>query len=135
MARNPSGGGASMEKFDRVAIIEFVLDNLVWIMLVVVLAVFSLTVPNYFQIGIFANIVEQSTFVGVLAIGLAIVIIAGHLDLSVESVMGLAAMVTGILFASHGVGLGFSFTPAWLILPISLTVALLTGALIGALNA
>ena len=49
------------------------LDNLVWIMLVVVLAIFSLTIPHYFQIGIFANIIEQSTFVGVMAIGLAIV--------------------------------------------------------------
>ena len=54
----------------RRAVIEFVLDNLVWFILVVVLALFSLTVPNYFQIGIFANIIEQSTFVGIMAIGL-----------------------------------------------------------------
>ncbi len=60
------------------ALVEFLLDNLVWLILVVVLVVFSLTVPNYFQLGIFANIVEQSTFVGTLAIGLALVIIAGH---------------------------------------------------------
>ena len=64
---------------------EFVLDHLVWFMLAAVLIVFSLFVPNFFQIGIFANIIEQSTFVGVMAIGLAIVIIAGHMDLSVES--------------------------------------------------
>ena len=68
--------------------IEFVLDNLVWLMLVVVLAVFSIAIPQFFQIGIFANIVEQSTFVGAMAIGLAIVIIAGNMDLSVESVDG-----------------------------------------------
>ena len=62
---------------------EFVLDHLVWFMLAVVLIIFSAFVPNFFQIGIFANIVEQSTFVGVMAIGLAILIIAGHMDLSV----------------------------------------------------
>ncbi|MFZ5674959.1 MAG: ABC transporter permease [Pseudomonadota bacterium] len=116
------------------ALIEFLLDNLVWLMLVVVLAVFSLTIPNYFQIGIFANIIEQSTFVGVMAIGLAIVVIAGNMDLSIESTAALSAMITGILFASHGIGIGFTTAPAWLVLPLSLGIALLVGAIIGALN-
>ena len=85
------------------AIAEFVLDHLVWFMLAVVLIVFSIFVPNFFQIGIFANIIEQSTFVGVMAIGLAIVIIAGHMDLSVESTAALAAMVDRhtVLLARH----------------------------------
>ena len=116
------------------ALIEFVLDNLVWFMLAVMLAVFSMVIQNFFQIGIFANIIEQSTFVGVMAIGLAIVIIAGHMDLSVESVAALTAMVTGILFCSHGIGLGFTLSPEWLIVPVSLLLAILVGAVIGALN-
>lgn len=116
------------------AIVELVLDNLVWFMLVAVLAVFSLAIPNFFQIGIFANIVEQSTFVGVMAIGLAIVIIAGNMDLSVESIAALTAMVTGILFCARGIGLGYTLTPEWLVLPVSLFIALAVGGLIGALN-
>ncbi len=116
------------------AIVELVLDNLVWFMLVAVLAVFSLAIPNFFQIGIFANIVEQSTFVGVMAIGLAIVIIAGNMDLSVESIAALTAMVTGILFCARGIGLGYTLTPEWLVLPVSLFIALAAGGLIGALN-
>jgi len=116
------------------AIVELILDNLVWFMLVAVLAVFSLAIPNFFQIGIFANIVEQSTFVGVMAIGLAIVIIAGNMDLSVESIAALTAMVTGILFCARGIGLGYTFTPEWLVLPVSLFIALAVGGLIGALN-
>jgi ribose transport system permease protein len=116
------------------ALIEFALDNLVWFLLVFVLAMFSATIPNFFQIGIFANIVEQSTFVGVMAIGLAIVIIAGHMDLSVESVAALSAMVTGILFCSHGIGLGYTLTPEWLVVPASLLISLTVGGLLGALN-
>ena len=116
------------------AIAEFVLDHLVWFMLAVVLIVFSIFVPNFFQIGIFANIVEQSTFVGVMAIGLAIVIIAGHMDLSVESTAALAAMVTGILFCSRGIGMGLTLTPEWLVLPVSLLIALAVGGIIGLLN-
>jgi ribose transport system permease protein len=116
------------------AIAEFVLDHLVWFMLAVVLIAFSIFVPNFFQIGIFANIVEQSTFVGVMAIGLAIVIIAGHMDLSVESTAALAAMITGILFCSRGIGIGLTLTPEWLVLPVSLLIALAVGGIIGLLN-
>jgi ribose transport system permease protein len=116
------------------ALIEFVLDNLVWFLLVFMLAIFSVAIPNFFQIGIFANIIEQSTFVGVMAIGLAIVIIAGHMDLSVESVAALTAMVTGILFCSHGIGLGYTLSPEWLIVPVSLLLAMAVGGAIGAIN-
>ncbi len=118
----------------RRATIGFLLDNLVWLMLIVVLIVFSLTVPNFFQFGIFANIFEQSTYVGVMAIGLAIVIIAGNLDLSVESTAALSAMVTGLLFATNGVGLGITLTPEWLMLPVSLLLALAVGGIIGVIN-
>jgi ribose transport system permease protein len=114
--------------------LEFVLDNLVWFMLLVVLAIFSAVIPNYFQPAIFANIVEQSSVLGVMSIGLALVIIAGHMDLSVESVAALSAMVTGILFASSGIGLGITLTPGWLVVPVSLAAGLLVGGVIGLLN-
>ena len=116
------------------AFLEFVLDNLVWLLLVVVLILFSIAIPNYFQFAIFTNIIEDSTYVGVMAIGLAIVVIAGHMDLSVESVAGLTAMITGILFCSRGIGMGIVLTPEWLVLPVSLIIALLVGSIIGGLN-
>ena len=114
--------------------IEFVLDNLVWFMLLFVLIVFSIFIPNYFQIGIFANIIEASSVLGVLAIGLAIVIIAGHMDLSVESVAALTAMAIGILFCSAGIGIGLQLQPDWLAVPVSLLIAMSVGGLIGSLN-
>src|SRR5262245_59493691 len=116
------------------ALITFVLDNLVWFILAIVLIVFSATIPNFFQTGIFVNIIEQSTFVGVMAIGLAIVVIAGHMDLSVESVAGLTAMITGILFCARGIGLGLTLNPEWLVLPVSLIIALVVASIIGAIN-
>jgi ribose transport system permease protein len=125
---------AAVRGRDYRVVLEFLLDNLVWLMLIIVLAVFSFTIPNFFQIGIFANIVEQSTFVGVMAIGLAIVIIAGNMDLSVESVAALTAMVTGILFCSRGIGLGITLTPEWLVIPVSLVLCLVIGGIIGIIN-
>jgi ribose transport system permease protein len=114
--------------------LEFVLDNLVWFILIAVLAIFSIFVPNYFQLGIFANIIEQSTVLGVLSIGLALVIIAGHMDLSVESTAALSAMVTGILFCNAGIGIGLQLTPEWLAVPVSLAIGLAVGGLIGFIN-
>jgi ribose transport system permease protein len=114
--------------------LEFMLDNLVWLILVAVLVIFSIFIPNYFQPGIFANIVEQSSVLGVMSIGLALVIIAGHMDLSVESVAALSAMVTGMLFASAGIGMGITLTPEWLAVPVSLAIGLAVGGLIGLLN-
>src|SRR4030095_3173292 len=114
--------------------LELVLDNLVWFMLLFVLAAFSLFVPNYFQLGIFANIIEASSVLGVMSIGLALVIITGHMDLSVESVAALAAMAVGVLFCSGGIGYGFQLHPEWLMVPVSLAIAIAVGCLIGLFN-
>jgi ribose transport system permease protein len=117
------------------ALLEFLLDNLVWLLLLVVLIIFSIAIPNYFQFAIFANIIEDSTYVGVMAIGLAIVIIAGNMDLSVESTAALTAMVTGILFCNSGIGLGYTMGGnGWLVVPVSLLLALVVGGLIGLSN-
>ena len=114
--------------------LELVLDNLVWLILALVVIIFSVTVPNYFQLGIFANIIEASSVLGVMAIGLALVILAGHMDLSVESVSALGAMAVSILFCSAGIGMGIRLEPEWLNVPVSLLVAIGVGALVGSLN-
>jgi ribose transport system permease protein len=117
------------------AVIEFALEHLVWIILVAVLAIFSVTIPNFFQIGILLNILEQSTFVGIMAVGLSMVIMAGHMDLSVESVLALSAMTVALVFGTHGAGSGLVLNPPWLALPVSLAVGIGIGVIIGAINA
>src|SRR5918996_1693816 len=89
---------------DRAALINFLLDNLVWLILAVILAIFSLTIEHFFQLGIFLNILQHATFVGLIAIGLSFCIIAGHMDLSVESVMAFAAMLATYIMI-RGLGL------------------------------
>lgn len=118
----------------RRATIEFLLDNLVWIILIVVLTAFSATIPQFLQIGILLNILEQSTFVGIIAVGLSLTLIAGHMDLSIESVMALSAMTVALVFGTGGAGGGLMLDPAWLALPASLALALAVGALIGTSN-
>ena len=116
------------------ALLAFALDNLVWLILLVALSAFAILIPKFFQIGILLNVIEQSTFVGVIAVGLSLTLIAGQMDLSIESVMALAAMLVALTFGTGGAGGGLALEPAWLAFPVSLAIALGTGALIGWLN-
>jgi ribose transport system permease protein len=105
------------------------LDNLVWLILAIILIGLSATIDQFFQIGIFINILQHATFVGIIAIGLSFCIIAGHMDLSVESVMAFAAMLAAWLAASRGSASGLELAP-WL----TLLIAIGFGALAGAFN-
>src|SRR3954449_9740799 len=133
IARSSGPSSATLSRGRK--LIEFGLDNLVWFILVVVLAAFSIAIPSFLQIGILLNILEQSTFVGIIAVGLSLTLIAGHMDLSIESVLALAAMVTALIFGTGGAGAGFALHPAWLSLPVSLAMALAIGAIVGSINA
>ena len=44
-------------------------------------AAFSALIPKFFQVGILLSIFEQSTFVGIIAVGLSLKLISGHMDL------------------------------------------------------
>lgn len=111
------------------ATLDFLLDQLVWLILIAILVLFSLTIENFFQLGIFLNILQHATFVGLLAIGLSFCIIAGHMDLSVESVMAFAAMLAAWLAASRGSASGLELDPA-----LTFLVAIAFGALAGGFN-
>ena len=93
---------ASGRRREVAAIVPALLDHLVWGILAIILLLCSLVVPHFFQAGIFINIMVHATFVGLLSIGLSFCIIAGHMDLSIESVMAFAAMLAAFLSASRG---------------------------------
>ncbi len=115
--------------FSRRNVLTFFLDNLVWFILLIVLAASSLAIEQFFQVGIFINILRQATFVGIISVGLSMAIISGHMDLSVESVMAFSAMLAAIIVGSNGAGLGLDVS-TWLTLALCLVV----GGLIGAVN-
>jgi ribose transport system permease protein len=117
---------------NRAALLNALLDHLVWLILALILIALSLTIERFFQIGIFLNILQHATFVGIIAIGLSFCIIAGHMDLSVESVMAFAAMLAAWLAASSGSASGLELAP-WLTLLIAIGFGGLAGAFNGAL--
>ncbi len=66
------------------------------------------------------NILLQYSYILILAIGMVIVIIGGHIDLSVGSVVALTGAVSAIIVIKHG-------APWWL----GILAALVVGALVG----
>ncbi|EFL13316.1 multiple monosaccharide ABC transporter permease [Streptomyces sp. C] len=67
------------------------------------------------------NLIQQNGYILILAIGMMIVIIAGHIDLSVGSLAAFVGAAAAVMMVEHG-------TP-W---PLALAAALLIGALAGA---
>jgi D-xylose transport system permease protein len=75
--------------------------------------------------GNLSNLFKQMAVTGVLAVGMLMIIVAGQIDLSVGSVLGLAGAAAAV---SQGRGLAFSLAAA-------VVVGLLIGALHGTLVA
>jgi len=113
----------------RKDILRWILDNIVWFILLLVVFAFSVGIEGFAQWGIYRNILYHSVFVGILAIGEALCIISRELDLSVESVLGLATVVTAYLTGSSSDASGLLLNGF-----LTLGIVLLMGALIGLFN-
>ena len=90
--------------------------------LAVLVVFFSVRSPFFFTLSNILNVAGELPEIGLLVVGLTFVIIAGGMDLSVGSVVGLAAAVLALLCHT---GLNI-----W----ICVLLALLVGAACGALN-
>ena len=93
----------------------------VWIGIIVL---FSIWVPEFFLTArTFHAITNQFSIAAILTLALVPPLAAGVFDLSVGAVMGLAGVVAGMLLGTGA--------PVWL----AVVLALLTGSLVGLLNA
>jgi rhamnose transport system permease protein len=98
-----------------------------WVLAMVVLfeiAIFSAIGENFFTIENFFEVIRLSVELGLLSLAMTPIVITGGIDLSVGSMMALAAVIFGA--AWHDAGLP---------IPAAAALALLTGSLGGALNA
>jgi putative multiple sugar transport system permease protein len=68
-----------------------------------------------------SNIMVQNSYILVLAIGMILIIIAGHIDLSVGSVVAVTGAIAAVLMVEHHV--------AW---PVAILITIIAGGLIGA---
>ena len=91
--------------------------------LVLEVALFAVLAPSFFTIGNFFEITRLSVELGLLAIALTPVLVAGGIDLSVGAMLGLAAVTFGAVNSAGAP------------VPVAALAALTVGAAGGALNA
>jgi putative multiple sugar transport system permease protein len=95
----------------------------IYIAFVAIVALFWLITDNHVSLspGNITNIVLQYSYILVLAIGMVLVIIAGHIDLSVGSVVALTGAVSAVLVIQRGY-------PWWVGMLAAIAVGLAVGA-------
>jgi rhamnose transport system permease protein len=111
----------------RAPLAERIFPNNEWVLVLVILAectVFGLAGHNFATAGNAFEITRLSVEIGLLALALTPIIVSGGIDLSVGSMMGLAAVVLGYLWRDLGVPM-----------PLAIVITLLLGMAGGALNA
>jgi len=108
----------------------FVVENLIWVLVLVALVIFSLLSDNFLTPYNLINVFVRVAALGLLVIGQSFTLITGNFDLSSESTMGLTAMVGGLLIAAAETGgLGWQANPL-----LAIAVMLVLGCVIGWIN-
>ena len=118
-ASNPSQGNPD-GFFARMAASGAHQKLLAFASLIILLIVFSLASPNFFQTSNILAILQATSVNGVLAIAATLVIITGGIDLSVGTLMTFCAVMTGVVLTYLG-----------LPLLVGVVAAILTGTLSG----
>ena len=94
--------------------------------IVVISVLTGLTHGNFFAASTMHAISASGSILGVLALGETMVIVGGGIDLSVAPILGLAALVVGMLANNQGLPIGLA-------VPVSVAIGLVLGAVNGAL--
>jgi ribose transport system permease protein len=110
--------------------VRILLNNIVWIILFLSIAAFSLSIDGYASIRNYINIVYHAVFIGLLAIAESYCLISGNLDLSVESVAAFGAITSAYLCGASTFASGLLLNPF-----LGLFIVMSVGAVVGIVNA
>lgn len=118
---SPAGEQSSLSRVLRSSIQQV----FVFAALILIYIFFMIFAPNFAQPTIALDIVQQSAYVGVMALGATFVIATGGIDLSVGTGMTFVAVMAGVFLSGD-----------WMNMPLAagLLLTLLMGALVGLIN-
>jgi ribose transport system permease protein len=94
--------------------------------LIALIAAFSFLSPYFLTTRNLLNIVTQSADIGIMAVGAALVIIIGGIDLSVGSTLALSLMTSAFLYSYEGLPFGLAVVCG---LAVAAVVGLINGLL------
>jgi len=113
----------------RNSLVPRLLDNLIWVILVLTAVGFSLVAKQFFTVNNLINIFVHSSVLGILVIGQSFTLMTGNFDLSSEATLALTAVIGAWMMIEAPLGANWMLDP-WLVVPIMLLI----GGLIGAAN-
>jgi len=112
--------------------VPILLDNLIWLLLLLALIVFSTLTGRFLTVFNITNILVHSAVLGIMVIGQSFTLVTGNFDLSAESNLGLIAVLGAFLMTASGEpfnGSGIVLSPV-----LTLLIMFAVGLVIGALN-
>jgi len=112
----------------RGQLIEFSLRYATAFIFVAIFLYFGLQAPRFLGLDSVSNILKQSAFIGIVAVGMTFVLLTAGIDLSVGSNMYLSAMAAGYLLQLPALQNPFGVV-------VALVVGVMSGVLFGAVNA
>lgn len=108
------------------------LNNLIWILLLAVVIVFSILSDRFLTQTNITNILVHAAVLGIMVVGQAFTLVTGNFDLSMESTMAVCALIGAWLILPAGAP---TFGGGVLLNPIlAILILLLVGLAIGWLN-
>ena len=125
----------------RNRLIQFVLERMIWFILLLVIAFFAWRVglQSYLAPSNLINILIHASVLGVLTIGQTICLLSGNFDLSAEGTMSLVIVLAAWLMLPYremtlaqAGGVGWELSPL-IVVPIMLVVGLIIGLINGTL--
>jgi len=100
-------------------------------LLVIALVTFTLTSDNFLTSRNLLNVVRQSSYLTLIAVGQMFALLTGGFDLSVGTIIALTSVVGATAMAAAFVAVPDSI---WLVITIGIVAGIAAGALIGAIN-
>jgi erythritol transport system permease protein len=124
---SPSEAGT----LSRLSVGVFLFRLRAFIALLILIGIFSLLTPSFFTRDNLIILVGQTAINAIMAVGMTFVILTGGIDLSVGSIVGLAAMVAGLLI-DKGLQLPMFGIAVYFSVPAIIFLVLCLGLLVGA---
>jgi ribose transport system permease protein len=138
-----TAAGPALDTHEKSIFEKLIGNQAFWvtIALLIICVVMSVREPVFATEDNFYNITRNFAFIGVMALGMTPVIITGGIDLSVGSVMGLVAIVCGVVLLKQPMPWMPDWMADWWVATawvhswwMAIALGLLAGAIVGLIN-
>lgn len=124
-------GKSRMNNLNKKNVINFIFQNAIYIVLVILVGILALLNPNFLSLNCLRDILLQSSPRVIIALGAAFVLITGGTDLSAGRVVGLTAVLSASMLQTAEYARRFypdlPQLPVWLPILIAVVAGLIVG--------